>query len=79
MEKVSVIRQELANNITKALDHAPSIVILDDLDSIISNSDSEGSQPSTSVVGLTGLLVDMIDEYGVRNVLRVMYCEFLKC
>ncbi|KAI4306343.1 hypothetical protein L6164_029630 [Bauhinia variegata] len=62
-EKVSIIRQELANHVTEALDHAPSIVIYDDLDSIISTSDSEGSQPTMSITGLTGFLVDIIDEH----------------
>jgi len=67
LEKVPVIRQELANHVTEALNHAPSVVIFDDLDSIISSPDSEGSQPSISVAGLTDFLVDLMDEYGVRN------------
>ena len=67
LEKVPIIRQELAIYVAEALNHAPSIIIFDDLDSIISTSDSEGSQPSMSVAGLTGFLVDIIDEYGVRN------------
>ncbi|KAK7317922.1 hypothetical protein RJT34_02550 [Clitoria ternatea] len=63
MEKVPTIQQELANHVTEALNHAPSVVIFDDLDSIISNPDSEGSQPSISLVGLTDFLVDIMDEY----------------
>ncbi|XP_057756804.1 peroxisomal ATPase PEX1 isoform X1 [Arachis stenosperma] len=63
LEKVPIIRQELTNHVMEALNHAPSIVIFDDLDSIISTSDSEGSQPSTSVAGLSDILVNIIDEY----------------
>lgn len=65
-EKALTIRQALSSYISEALDHAPSVVILDDLDSIVSSSsDSEGSQPSTSVVALTEFLIDIMDEYGV--------------
>jgi len=34
---------------------------------VSASSDSEGSQPSTSVVALTKFLSDFIDEYGVIN------------
>jgi peroxin-1 len=65
-EKALTIQQELSNHISDALDHAPSIIIFDDLDSIISSSSNlEGSQPSTSVVALTEFLTDIMDEYGV--------------
>ncbi|GAU28944.1 hypothetical protein TSUD_59570 [Trifolium subterraneum] len=67
LEKVPVIRQELANHITEAINHAPSVVIFDNLDSIISTPDSEGSQPSMSVAGLTDFLVDIMDEYGEKR------------
>lgn len=63
LEKVPVIRQELANHVTEALNHAPSVVIFDDLDSIISTPDSEGSQLLMSVAGLTDFLIDIMDEY----------------
>lgn len=66
LEKGPTIRQALSNFISEALDHAPSIVIFDDLDSIISSSsDPEGSQPSIPVIALTKFLVDIMDEYGV--------------
>ncbi|RDY08920.1 Peroxisome biogenesis protein 1, partial [Mucuna pruriens] len=67
LEKVSIIRQELANHVTEALNHAPSVVIFDDLDSIISTPDSEGSQSSKSVAGLLDFLVDIMDEYGEKR------------
>ncbi|KAK7251956.1 hypothetical protein RIF29_35585 [Crotalaria pallida] len=67
LEKVPIIRQELADHVTEALNHAPSIVIFDDLDSVISTPDSDGSQPSVSVAGLTDFLVDIMDEYGEKR------------
>ncbi|WVZ23562.1 hypothetical protein V8G54_002106 [Vigna mungo] len=67
LEKVPVIRQELANHVTEAVNHAPSVVIFDDLDSIISSPDSEGSQQPISVAGLTDFLVDIMDEYGEKR------------
>lgn len=67
MEKALTIRQALSSYMSEALDHAPSLVILDDLDSIVSSSsDSEGSQTSTSVLALTEFLNDIMDEYWVR-------------
>jgi peroxin-1 len=80
LEKVPVIRQELVNHITEAINHAPSVVIFDNLDSIISTPDSEGSQPSMSVAGLTNFLVDIMDEYGVRSIPLVSCAaDSLKC
>ncbi|XP_050367235.1 peroxisome biogenesis protein 1 isoform X2 [Argentina anserina] len=68
MEKALTVRQALSSYISEALDHAPSLVILDDLDSIVSSSsDLEGSQPSTSVVALAEFLIDIMDEYGEKR------------
>lgn len=65
-EKALTVRHALSGYICEALDHAPSLVILDDLDSIIpSSTDTEGSQPSGSVIALTEFLIDIMDEYGV--------------
>ncbi|XP_022954952.1 peroxisome biogenesis protein 1 isoform X1 [Cucurbita moschata] len=67
-EKVQTIRQSLLNYISEALDHAPSLIVFDDLDSIIlSTSDSEGFQPSTSTSAITEFLTDVIDEYEERR------------
>lgn len=64
LEKPPNIRQALSGHISEALDHAPSVIVLDDLDSIIaSSSDSEGYQSSSSSVSLTQYLTDIIDEY----------------
>lgn len=66
MEKVPSIRQALSGHISEALDNAPSLVILDDLDCIIaSSSDLEGSQASSSATALAEFLTDIIDEYRV--------------
>ncbi|KAF3440552.1 hypothetical protein FNV43_RR18836 [Rhamnella rubrinervis] len=66
LEKTLTIRQALSGYISEALDHAPSIVILDDVDSIISSSsDAEGSQPSGSIIALREFLIDIMDEYAV--------------
>ncbi|KAM6575126.1 hypothetical protein CsatA_023453 [Cannabis sativa] len=68
VEKAQTIRQTLSGYISEALDHAPSLVILDDLDSIISStSDSEGSQISSSVTALIEFLTDIMDEYGEKG------------
>ncbi|KAL3504294.1 hypothetical protein ACH5RR_034135 [Cinchona calisaya] len=68
-EKQSNIRQELSGYISEALDHAPSVVIFDDLDSLISSSSNnpEGSQQSSSSVALTQFLVDIMDEYDEKR------------
>ncbi|KAJ9179080.1 hypothetical protein P3X46_010904 [Hevea brasiliensis] len=68
LEKASTIRQALSAYISEALDHAPSLIIFDDLDSIISSSsDSEGHQSLTSVVALTKFLTEIMDEYGEKR------------
>ncbi|XP_044496764.1 peroxisome biogenesis protein 1 isoform X2 [Mangifera indica] len=68
LEKGSAIHQALSDFISEALDHAPSVVIFDDLDSIISSSsNSDGSQSSTSVIALTKFLADIMDEYGEKR------------
>ncbi|KAJ0083050.1 hypothetical protein Patl1_11769 [Pistacia atlantica] len=68
LEKGPAIHQALSDFISEALDHAPSVVIFDDLDSIISSSsDSEGSQSSTSIIALTKFFADIMDEYGEKR------------
>lgn len=65
-EKAPTIRQEVTSCISEAFNRTPSVVIFDDLDSIISSSsDSEGAQPSKSVMALTEFLTDIMDEYAV--------------
>ncbi|KAH6832757.1 peroxisome 1 [Perilla frutescens var. hirtella] len=69
LEKPSTIRQMLSSNISEALDHAPSVIILDDLDSLVaSSSDLEGSQPSSSSAAIIEFLADLLDEA------RLLFC-----
>ncbi|CAN4121123.1 unnamed protein product [Withania somnifera] len=64
LEKASAIRQTLLSYVGDALDHAPSVVIFDDLDSIVAaSSESEASQPSSSSAVLAEYFADIIDEY----------------
>ncbi|KNA19383.1 hypothetical protein SOVF_062070 isoform A [Spinacia oleracea] len=68
VEKVTSIRQMLCDYLSDALDNAPSVVIFDDLDSIISSSsDAEGSHTSASVVALTEFITGIMDEYGEKR------------
>ncbi|XP_048494013.1 peroxisomal ATPase PEX1 isoform X2 [Beta vulgaris subsp. vulgaris] len=68
VEKVTSIRNRLCDYLSDALDNAPSLVIFDDLDSIItSSSDAEGSQTSASVVALTEFITGIMDEYGEKR------------
>lgn len=69
MEKPSAIRQALLSYVADALDHAPSVVVFDDLDSIVAaSSESEASQPSSSSAVLAEYFADIMDEYEVRLV-----------
>ncbi|XP_019090622.1 PREDICTED: peroxisome biogenesis protein 1-like isoform X1 [Camelina sativa] len=64
-EKVQHIHQVLSGVIAEGLEHAPSVIILDDLDSIISSSsDTEGTQASVGITMLTKFLTDVMDDYG---------------
>ncbi|KAL3638865.1 Peroxisome biosynthesis protein pex1 [Castilleja foliolosa] len=64
LEKPATIHQALSGHISEALDHAPSLIILDDLDSLIApSSDLGGSQPSSSSAALIQFLADILDEY----------------
>ncbi|XP_043700585.1 peroxisome biogenesis protein 1 isoform X2 [Telopea speciosissima] len=68
LEKASSIRHTLSSYISEALDHSPSLVFLDDLDSIFSSSlDSEGSQLSASTTALMEFLTDIMDEHGDKR------------
>ncbi|GAB2284824.1 hypothetical protein Dimus_019277 [Dionaea muscipula] len=63
-ENIRNIRQQLCARISEALDHSPSIIVFDDLDSIISSSlESERSQASASVFALTEFILSIMDEY----------------
>ncbi|KAI4312488.1 hypothetical protein MLD38_037294 [Melastoma candidum] len=68
LEKNSSIRQKISNYMSDALDHAPSVVVFDDLDSIVAlPSDSEGPVSSSSSMELTEFLEEIIDEYAEKR------------
>ena len=70
------------NYVSEALEHAPSLIVFDDLDSIIlSTSESEGSQLSASMSAITEFLIDMIDEYEVITlfVVSMFICVQYNC
>ncbi|KAM7258098.1 hypothetical protein ACFE04_013839 [Oxalis oulophora] len=67
-KKPSTILQEIYKFLTEALDHAPSLVIFDDLDSIISSSSNSGNpQISSTVDALTQFFADIMDEYADKR------------
>ena len=71
--KSPTIHQTLNSYISEALDHAPSLVVLDDLDSIIAspnNSEDYHSSPSSTL--LMGFLIDILDECEVLP--SAFYC-----
>ncbi|WVZ91724.1 hypothetical protein U9M48_037857 [Paspalum notatum var. saurae] len=62
--KAKETRQAIEDYISEALLHSPSIIIFDDLDSVISvSSDPQMSQSSSSSDSLVRYLVDIMDEY----------------
>eukprot|EP01018_Ginkgo_biloba_P029575 Gb_20751 [translate_table: standard] len=61
-EQPQAVRGIISRDISEALDHSPSLVVFDDLDSVISSSvDSEGSELSSSAIGLAEFLADLMD------------------
>ncbi|XP_031505213.1 peroxisome biogenesis protein 1 isoform X2 [Nymphaea colorata] len=64
VEKLQSVRQGLANYISEALDHSPSLVIFDDLDNVLSSSsEPEASPASNAVTAVAEFLSDIIDEF----------------
>ncbi|KAJ8541601.1 hypothetical protein K7X08_002417 [Anisodus acutangulus] len=82
LEKPSAIRQTLLSYVADALDHAPSVVVFDDLDSIVAaSSESEASQPSSSSAVLAEYFADIMDEYEEkrRNTCGIGPIAFIAC
>lgn len=82
LEKPSAIRQALLSYVADALDHAPSVVVFDDLDSIVAaSSESEASQPSSSSAVLAEYFADIMDEYEEkrRNTCGIGPVAFIAC
>jgi hypothetical protein len=62
--EAEMIRRVLEDAVAEAVDHAPSLIILDDLDGLIPGG-SEGPEPATTVVALSEFLGDLMDLYQV--------------
>lgn len=60
-EQASSIRNLLQDAVSEALDHAPALVILDDLDALLPKE--EGPEPATAVMALAEFLGDLMDLY----------------
>jgi hypothetical protein len=60
--EAEMIRRVLEDAVAEAVDHAPSLIILDDLDGLIPGG-SEGPEPATTVVALAEFLGDLMDLY----------------
>jgi hypothetical protein len=59
-----MIQRVLEDVLAEAVNHAPSLIILDDLDGLIPCG-LEGPKPATTVVALAEFLGDLIDLYQV--------------
>eukprot|EP00250_Pteridium_aquilinum_P022401 c25371_g1_i3 orf=160-3567(+) len=67
-EQAQAIRAAIEEAVFEALQHAPSLIILDDLDMAIpSNLNSENSEPSTSSVVLSEYLSDLLDTFRLNR------------
>lgn len=67
-EQAQAVRAAIQEAVFEALRHAPSLIILDDLDLVIpSNLSSENSEPSTSSVVLSEYLSDLLDMFRVLS------------
>ncbi|CAH9133056.1 unnamed protein product [Cuscuta epithymum] len=64
LEKPSSLRQVLKRYISEAMECAPSVIIFDDFDSIVSTpSETGSSQASSSSTELVQFFADIMDEY----------------
>eukprot|EP00252_Welwitschia_mirabilis_P015602 TRINITY_DN3444_c0_g1_i8.p1 TRINITY_DN3444_c0_g1~~TRINITY_DN3444_c0_g1_i8.p1 ORF type:complete len:1188 (+),score=284.39 TRINITY_DN3444_c0_g1_i8:127-3564(+) len=63
-EQTESLRKALLKYVSEAIEHAPSIIVLDDLDAAISvSSISDGSEPSAGMIGLAECLADLMDYF----------------
>ncbi|WOL17808.1 hypothetical protein Cni_G26601 [Canna indica] len=68
LEKSQTVRQSISGYVSQALAYSPSIVIFDDLDTVVSSSSGdEGSQPSGSATALVNYFIDILDEYREKS------------
>lgn len=55
------IRGVLQDAVLEAVHHAPSLIILDDLDSLLSAAESDGPEPGVAVLSIAEYLADLMD------------------
>ncbi|KAL3690911.1 hypothetical protein R1sor_004562 [Riccia sorocarpa] len=60
-EQAMLIREVLHNAVLEAVHHAPSLIILDDLDALLSAGESEGPEPSIAVLSIAEYIADLMD------------------
>jgi peroxin-1 len=77
-EQAGSIRNVLHDAISEALDHAPALIILDDLDALLPKE--EGPEPATVVMALAEFLGDLMDLYqvGFPLLLRTYKSSFVQ-
>lgn len=70
-EQAGSIRNVLQDAVSEALDHAPALIILDDLDSLLPKE--EGPEPATVVMALSEFLGDLMDLHQVGLPSLILY------
>ncbi|KAL2623219.1 hypothetical protein R1flu_003424 [Riccia fluitans] len=60
-EQAMLIREVLYNAVLEAVHHAPSLIILDDLDALLSAGESEGPEPGIAVLSIAEYMADLMD------------------
>ncbi|BBN13818.1 peroxin-1 [Marchantia polymorpha subsp. ruderalis] len=60
-EQAMRIRGVLQDAVLEAVHHAPSLIILDDLDSLLSAAESDGPEPGVAVLSIAEYLADLMD------------------
>ncbi|KAH7654466.1 peroxin-1 protein [Dioscorea alata] len=74
LERSQTIQEAITHSVSEALVHAPSLLIFDDLDRIISlSSEAEGAQLNSSVTTLMKLFTDIMDEYAEKTLSSCAY------
>lgn len=66
LEKSQTIRQAVTSYVSEALVNAPSLVIFDDLENIVSSSSESDGPQSQSSVAIVKFFSDILDEYGEK-------------
>ncbi len=77
--KAKETKQTIEDSISEALLHAPSVILFDDMDNVVSvSSDPQAPQSSSSSDSIVRYLVDIMDEYKVRRCYHIFLCAHFK-